>query len=54
MLELSLNKLLKEFRSGYGLFFSLKPLSDSCGVLFVALGMYGRWFLRKLKDESYL
>jgi len=24
------------------------------GLLFVALGVYGRWFLRKLKNESYL
>jgi len=24
------------------------------GLLFLAMGMYGRWFLRKLKNESYL
>lgn len=24
------------------------------GVLFLGLGVYGRWFLRKLKNESYL
>jgi len=24
------------------------------GLLFVALGGYGRWFLRKLQNESYL
>jgi lipopolysaccharide export LptBFGC system permease protein LptF len=23
-------------------------------LLFVAMGVYGRWFLRKLKNESYL
>jgi hypothetical protein len=24
------------------------------GLIFVAMGVYGRWFLRKLKNESYL
>ena len=24
------------------------------GLLFVCMGVYGRWFLRKLKNESYL
>lgn len=24
------------------------------GLIFIAIGIYGRWFLRKLKDESYL
>jgi hypothetical protein len=24
------------------------------GLLFVAMAVYGRWFLRKLKNESYL
>lgn len=24
------------------------------GLIFVAMGVYGRWFLRKLKHESYL
>ena len=24
------------------------------GLLFVGMGVYGRWFLRKLKNESYL
>ena len=24
------------------------------GLLFIALGVYGRWFLRKLKKESFL
>ena len=23
-------------------------------LIFVAMGVYGRWFLRKLKNESYL
>ncbi len=24
------------------------------GLIFIAMGVYGRWFLRKLKNESYL
>jgi len=24
------------------------------GLLFIVMGVYGRWFLRKLKKESYL
>lgn len=23
-------------------------------LIFIAMGVYGRWFLRKLKNESYL